>query len=343
MPESNAEFARRNIAAFNRRDLDALFTETFGDTVFDWSRSIGPQRGIYHGAAEARIWLEAFFEAWEEFIWSPEEIIELDRHHVLVVNRVRGRGKGSGVEVNARGAQLWDIRDGRLAKVRVFQSKEEALLTFQLEEARLYLVCEGRPLGGEPGELLDAALRGGTGIVQLRDKEASDEELVERAGPFRAAANEHDALFVLNDRPDLVGATAADGVHLGQEDMGVAEARRTAGQGAIVGLSTHSPDQLDAAESAEGEARPDYVSVGPVWETPTKERRPATSLDYVRYAAANASVPWFAIGGIDGSNVADVVAAGAGRIAVVRAIRDAEDPEAVARELRAAVGGAAGG
>jgi thiamine-phosphate pyrophosphorylase len=124
---------------------------------------------------------------------------------------------------------------------------------------------------------------------------------------------------------------------VGQEDTPVEEARRLAGPGALVGLSTHSAEQLDAACSAPGEARPNYLSVGPVWETPTKEGRPAAGIELVRHAAANATVPWFAIGGIDTTNIAEVVAAGAERVAVVRAIRDADDSEAAARTLRAAL------
>jgi thiamine-phosphate pyrophosphorylase len=204
-----------------------------------------------------------------------------------------------------------------------------------LETARLYFVCEGRPGGRDPGFLLDAALRGGAGIVQLREKQpAGDDQLVEAARPFREAAAEHRALFILNDRPDLVAACGADGVHVGQEDMPVAEARRAAGAEALVGLSTHSPEQVDAACAAEGDHRPDQLSVGPVWETPTKEGRPATGLGLIEYAAREATIPWFAIGGIDIRNVSSVIAAGAERIVVVRAIRDADDPEAAAHSLR---------
>jgi thiamine-phosphate pyrophosphorylase len=172
-------------------------------------------------------------------------------------------------------------------------------------------------------------------MVQLRDKSASDDELVRAAAVFRRLCDEHGALFWLNDRPDLVAACGAEGVHVGQDDMPAAEARRAAGDEVLVGLSTHSPAQLDAALSA-GEA--DQLSVGPVWETPTKEGRPAAGLDYVRHAARVAGDrPWFAIGGIDLGNVREVIAAGASRVVVVRAIRDADDPEAAARSLRAAL------
>lgn len=208
----------------------------------------------------------------------------------------------------------------------------------RLARARLYFVCDGLPFGGPPDELLDAALGGGVDIVQLREKSPRcAEEIVALAEPFHRAAAAHGALFILNDRPDLVTSCGADGVHVGQDDAPVAEARAAAGLGALVGLSTHSPEQIAAACSAQGEARPDQISVGPVWETPTKAGRPAVGLELVRYAAATATIPWFAIGGIDTENIGEVVSAGADRAVVVRAIKEADDPEVAARSLRRAL------
>jgi thiamine-phosphate pyrophosphorylase len=208
----------------------------------------------------------------------------------------------------------------------------------RLARARLYFVCDARPRGRDPRPTLEAALRGGADLVQMREKGAiGDEALVDAARPFREAAAAHGALFIVNDRPDLVERMGADGVHVGQDDLPVLEARRIAEDGALVGLSTHSAEELDAACAAEGGARADQISVGPVWATPTKEGRPSTGLGLIEYAARNAHVPWFAIGGIDLSNIAEVVAAGAERVVVVRAIRDAEDPEAAARALRHAL------
>ena len=208
----------------------------------------------------------------------------------------------------------------------------------RLDRARLYFVTDVQP--GLEG-LLEAALSGGVDMVQLRDKSASDAQLVEAAAIFRRVCDDHGALFWLNDRPDLAGVCAADGVHVGQDDMPLAEARELAGPDVLMGLSTHSPAQLDAA-LAGGQA--DQLSVGPVWETPTKEGRPAAGLRYLGYAAERAAgVPWFAIGGIDLGNVREVVAAGASRIVVVRVIRDAPDPRATAAALRAALEEASGG
>jgi thiamine-phosphate pyrophosphorylase len=200
----------------------------------------------------------------------------------------------------------------------------------RLARSRLYLVLEARPHGDDPGLLLDAALRGGVDIVQLRDKELGDEALVEAAAPFRAACVEHGALFVLNDRPDLVAACGADGVHVGRTDTPVAEARALVGPDRLVGLSISTFAELDDVEGA------DYAGVT-AFVTPTKEDAVAGGLELVRAATETLTTPWFAIGGIDLSNVDEVAAAGAPGVAVVRAIRDADDPESAARKLRAAL------
>jgi len=199
----------------------------------------------------------------------------------------------------------------------------------RLRRARLYLVVEAAA-----EDVIAPALRGGVDMVQLRDKQSDDEAILRAAAAFRAHCDDHGALLWLNDRPDLARAARADGIHVGQDDMPVAEARERAGAGMLIGLSTHAPDQFDAAL----ECGADQISVGPVWETPTKEGRPAVGLEYVRYAAERGGdAPWFAIGGIDAGNVDQVVAAGARRIVVVRAIRDAGDPEAAAALLKEGV------
>jgi thiamine-phosphate pyrophosphorylase len=204
----------------------------------------------------------------------------------------------------------------------------------RIADARLYLVCDARPR-----EFLAAALRGGVDVIQLRDKALGDEGLVTAAREFRAAADAHGALFVLNDRPDLVAACGADGVHVGQDDATPAAARAVVGPDAIVGRSTHAPAQAVAAEA---DPDVDYLAVGPVHATPTKPGRPAAGLDYVEYAAAHARKPWFAIGGLHAGNLDAVLARGATRVVVVRAITESEDPEAAARALRDALEGRVG-
>jgi thiamine-phosphate pyrophosphorylase len=205
----------------------------------------------------------------------------------------------------------------------------------RLREARLYLVCDARGDGRDLGAFLDAALRGGVDVIQLREKDGGDEGIVAAAETFRAVADAHGALFVLNDRPDLVAALGADGVHLGQDDMPPDEARALLGADVLIGRSTHTPAQLDAAAA---DRDVDYFAVGPVHATPTKPGRPAVGLELIRHAANRSRpVPWFAIGGLAPDTLGPVVAAGARRAVVVRALTEAPDPEATARALRAAL------
>jgi thiamine-phosphate pyrophosphorylase len=205
----------------------------------------------------------------------------------------------------------------------------------RLRTARLYFVCDAQAGGHDPEPLLRAALNGGVDIVQLREKHLPRREIELAALTFRRLCDTYSALFIVNDDPQLAWTCGADGVHVGQEDASVAEAREALGPEAIVGLSTHSEEQIAAAN----EQPIDYMSVGPIWETPTKEGRPAVGLKLISHAAENAAHPFFAIGGIDTSNAEDVVRAGATRLCVVRAIRDAEDPAAVAQQLRGAFSG----
>lgn len=177
-----------------------------------------------------------------------------------------------------------------------------------------------------------AALRGGLDLLQLRDP-SLDDDAVRRVGErWRALAHEAGARFVLNDRPDLAADIGADGVHVGQDDLAPADARTHVD---MVGQSTHEPEQ---GARAAADPAVSYLSIGPVWATPTKPGRPAAGMDYVRWAAGNVTdKPWFAIGGIDAGNIHEVVEAGARHAVVVRALLDADDPAAAARELRAAL------
>ncbi len=211
---------------------------------------------------------------------------------------------------------------------------EGPLLRERLRTARLYFVCDARPHGADPEALLLAALGGGADVLQLREKQLGRAEIERCAATYRRVCDTHSALFIVNDDPDLARTCDADGVHVGKPEE-VAAARALLGPDAIVGLSTHGPAELDAAN----ELPVDYVAVGPVWETPTKPGRAAIGLEPVAYAAAHSAHPFFAIGGIDAGNAEQVVQAGAERLCVVRAIREAAEPEAAARELRRAFAG----
>ena len=200
----------------------------------------------------------------------------------------------------------------------------------ELNSARLYLCTPDRP---DLGEFVEAVCRAGVDIVQLREKTLADRELLRRADVAREAAHSAGALFILNDRPDLALACAADGVHVGQDDVPPAVARQVLGPDALIGLSTHAPAELGLARREPV----DYVSVGPVVATPTKPGRPGTGLAYVRTAVTllgAGGLPFFVTGGADPDSLPDLLAAGATRFVVVRALTEAPDPVSVVHDLR---------
>ncbi len=207
----------------------------------------------------------------------------------------------------------------------------------RLRAAKLYLVCGVPGDPPDPGRLpglLRAAVAGGVEIFQLREKHLPDEELTSVAHAARVLCERIGALLIVNDRPGVALQAGADGVHVGQEDMPADEVRELIGPELLLGLSTHTTAEIDAADPA----LVDYIGVGPVHATPTKQGRPAVGVALVAYAAANARVPFFAIGGLDAANLPEVTAAGAERAVVLRAIAEAADPEAAARELRGLLG-----
>lgn len=202
----------------------------------------------------------------------------------------------------------------------------------RLAHCHLYLVTRPRP---DLQRVVAAALEAGVRLVQYRAKQAEDRVRLAEATGLRELCHRHGALFLVNDRIDLALAVDADGVHLGQDDLPTALARRLLGPERLIGRSTHGLSQLREAI----DAGCDYVGVGPVHATPTKPGREPVGLAYVRQAAAEAPIPWFAIGGIEASNLDAVRQAGASRVAVVRAITDAADPAAASRLLLSALAG----
>jgi len=216
----------------------------------------------------------------------------------------------------------------------------------RLAAARLYLVCgsisdSSSPDGRALPDLLRDAIAGGVDIVQLREKQLPDEELVAVANAARALCERLGALLIVNDRPLVAREVGADGVHVGQDDMPVAEVRELVGPDMLIGLSTHAPAEIDAVatDAADtggemGAGGPDYIGVGPIHETPTKPGRAAVGLELIRHAAAHSPVPFFAIGGLHPGNLAEALDAGASRVCVLRAITAAEEPQSAARELR---------
>ncbi|GAT11202.1 thiamine phosphate synthase [Mycolicibacterium novocastrense] len=213
----------------------------------------------------------------------------------------------------------------------------------RLASASLYLCTDARRERGDLAEFADAALAGGVDLIQLRDKGSPGEQ---RFGPLEArqelealevladAARRHGALLAVNDRADIALAAGADVLHLGQDDLPLAVARGIVGEGSVVGRSTHDVDQVAAAV----DEAVDYFCVGPCWPTPTKPGRAAPGLELVRHTAQlGTAKPWFAIGGIDAERLPQVLAAGARRVVVVRAITAAEDPGAAASSLKVAL------
>lgn len=209
----------------------------------------------------------------------------------------------------------------------------DTMPTSRLGDRRLYLCTPDRP---DLAEFLEACIAGGVDIVQLRDKRLEARQLIATALVAKAVCARHDVPFILNDRPDLALACGADGVHVGQDDVPPAVARRVLGEEAIVGLSTHAPPEWIAAA-----AEPvNYLSAGPVNATPTKPGRPGTGLGYLDFASSSSNgqtIPWFVTGGANPDTVAEMAAHGARRFVAVRYLTESQDPQSAARSLRQAI------
>lgn len=200
---------------------------------------------------------------------------------------------------------------------------------------RLYVCFPGE----FPVDLLGSVIEAGVDVVQLRMKDAEAVEVIEIADQMQHVCRDLDVPFIVNDRPDIAFALQADGVHLGQDDLPPGVARDLLGRDAIIGRSTHSQADIKRALDEHAQGCADYIAVGPVHETPTKAGRPAVGVELIEHAATTVDFPWFAIGGIDTTNVDDVVKAGAQRIVVVRAVTQADDPVDAAKRLRDALPG----
>ena len=195
---------------------------------------------------------------------------------------------------------------------------------------KLYVITQPDPALTEK---VREAIRGGADVIQLRDKNATDEDLTRQAKKLLQVTHRLGVPLIVNDRTAVAKTSGADGVHLGQEDGSLNAAKTILGKNAIFGRSTHSPEQSLAAEK-EGF---DYIGVGPVFETPTKAGRPAAGLDTVRFASQNIRIPFIAIGGINAENIQQVMQAGAKAFAVVRAVLGSADPRRSARLLKTGI------
>lgn len=268
-------------------------------------------------------------------IMTPGEQVRENPRAVLLANFRRTAEALRTLEEYAKLLDVWLA--GRFESLRYdVYTLEKLTLTAAasrraLGDARLYVLVGGLPTLGDLTWLVEEALDGGAQVIQLREKGVTDRGLLDRARVIRRLTARSGATFLLNDRPDLARISGADGVHLGQEDVSVRDARRIVGPNALVGVSTHDAGQLDAAILAGA----GYLGVGPVFASVTKEFGGLAGLDYVRHAAATTALPWFAIGGITAANLDEVLAAGARRVAVSSAITAAARPRTAAAALRA--------
>jgi thiamine-phosphate pyrophosphorylase len=252
----------------------------------------------------------------------PREEQRTDIEHLLQANLCRVQEALRVLEEYSKLDRTAMSSSCKQIRYRVY-TLESNLLAYRrrqlLNDAKLYLVTTPTP---NILAQVESALQGGLSLVQYRDKNSNDEERLSTARQLSELCHKYGALFLVNDRVDIALAVNADGVHLGQQDLPIAIARQILGTHKIIGKSTTNPDEMERAIK-EGA---DYIGVGPVYETPTKAGKAAAGLEYVRHASQNATVPWFAIGGIDNNNIQDVLKAGATRVAVVRAIMQAEQP-----------------
>jgi thiamine-phosphate pyrophosphorylase len=205
----------------------------------------------------------------------------------------------------------------------------------KLAHARLYVLLTAAQCPAALDWTIAEAAAGGVGVVQLREKELPDRDLLERARNVRQWTRRAGVLFVVNDRPEIARLSEADGVHLGQDDLPVKDARRVLGPDALIGVSTHTIEQVRQAV-LDGA---DYIGVGPTFPSKTKAFTDFPGLGFVRAVAAETALPAFALGGIGPENVGQVVAAGGRRVAVSSSVASAADPQRVARMLRAALDG----
>ncbi|MDD3150190.1 MAG: thiamine phosphate synthase [Candidatus Gastranaerophilales bacterium] len=217
----------------------------------------------------------------------------------------------------------------------MFEKLSQKVNKYRLMDKKLYLVTDSSKFSTED-EFLNAvasALKGGVQIIQLREKTANAKIIINLGRKVRELCSLYNALFIINDRIDIAQIIDADGVHIGQDDVDIEYAREILGENKIIGLSTHSPEQaIDAVNRGA-----DYIGVGPVFTTPTKPGRQSVGLEYVEWASKNIDIPWFAIGGIDLENINDVINSGASRIAVVRAIINAGNPDIAVQNFKQAL------
>jgi thiamine-phosphate pyrophosphorylase len=258
----------------------------------------------------------------------PQEEKRIDIQHLLQANLCRIQEAMRVLEEYSKLYQTEMALSCKQMRYRVYSLESKLLSDRPLEKLKksfLYLVTSPTE---NLLEIVEASLKAGLTLVQYRDKQSDDTVRLTLAQQLCQLCHQYDALFIMNDRVDIALAVNADGVHLGQQDIPIALARKILGWQKIVGRSTTNREEMEKAIAEKA----DYIGVGPVYATPTKEKQPV-GLEYVNYAARNSPIPWFAIGGIDADNLSDVLQAGAERVAVVRAIVESKQPNLTTQNL----------
>ena len=223
--------------------------------------------------------------------------------------------------------------DSYTLEKEMYENLSSKLNKFRLQDKNLYLVTSSDGFESDDDFLnaVASALDGGVRLIQLREKSHDAKRIIKLAKKIRELTSLYDAIFILNDRIDIAQIVDADGVHLGQDDVDIKDARAMLGDKMIIGLSTHCPEDARKAVAAGA----DYIGVGPIFTTPTKPGRTAVTTAYAKWVSENIDIPWYAIGGIDLDNVSDVLNSGAKKIAVVRAVINAQNPSEAAKNFLA--------
>ncbi len=314
----------------------------------DWSRYSKDDLKISEKLKQIRHSINSLLLTYPNLVMSRESVSDVGRDiennskrkSVRDIIRANCKRVEEALRVLSEYGQLIDLNTKILEENRyeIYTIEKELLKNeklLRLQNAKLYLVASRDNLtsGKDFLSIIEKSLEGGVDIIQLREKNENETKILKLAKEIKRIVSGSEALFIINDRVDLALACDADGVHLGQDDFPVSEARKITPEGFIIGLSTHSPEQgVDALHATH---LPDYFGVGPVFPTPTKPDYKAAGLEYVSWAKDNLkNIPWFAIGGIDEGNINKVISVGAERIAVVRAIMNSKDPKAITKNLK---------
>jgi thiamine-phosphate pyrophosphorylase len=270
-------------------------------------------------------------------IMTAAESTRENPRHVLIANFKRTAEALRTLEEYSKLVNTWISGRFEILRYDVYTLEKLTLTAAKahrtLADARLMVLVGGLPTLGDLTWIVSEALAGGADVIQLREKDIDDREWLSRAREVRILTAQAKARFIVNDRPDLARLAGADGVHLGVTDLTVRDARRIVGPNALVGLSTHTPAQLDKATLDAAS----YLGVGPVFPSETKSFEDFAGLEFVRHASESTTLPWFAIGGINESTIDDAIEAGARRVAVSAAVTKAQYPRKAAANLRAKI------